>query len=99
MYHRLDYRWTATYKTERGTPYEIDDTDAPECPVSYVSPAVAELAGALEMARRAREATGENPLPPVKRWPVRLLDAARLIHIEGIREHNARIEAEARERE
>lgn len=58
-----------------------------------------ELAASLMLARQVREATGENPLPSVKLWPVRLIDAARLLHVEQIKEHNARIEAEDGERE
>jgi hypothetical protein len=99
VFYRPEYRWTATYKTRNGTPYEIDGSDIDECPVSYISADSAELAGSLELARQVREATGESPLPPVNRWPARLIDAARLVSIERIKEHNACGEAEAQERE
>ena len=52
----------------------------------------------LELARQVREATDESPLPPVKQWPVTLIDAARIIAVEDIKEHNARLEAEEDER-
>jgi hypothetical protein len=99
VYHRPDYRWTATYKTAKGTSYEIDETDIAECPVSYITARSSELVGSLEIARQVREATGESPLPPVTEWPVRLIDAARLVNVEGIKEHNACLEVEHHERE
>jgi len=98
-YYAPEYRWRAMYETERGTPYEVEGTEISECPVSFLSPLSVEVVSSLETARQLREATGENPLPPVRSWPVRLLDAQRLIHIEGIKTHNARIEAEQSERE
>lgn len=67
--------------------------------MSYISPLSAELVGSLDLARRVREGCGGSPLPPVDTWPVKLLDAARVMNVESIKEHNARIEAEADERE
>ena len=99
MYYKPQYQWSATYETEKGTAYTIEDTEIAECPVSYMSDESVELAASLVLARQVREATGENPLPPVPQWPVRLIDAARLIHIEGIKVHNACFEAEQSERE
>ena len=64
-----------------------------------MAPESTELAASIEAARQIREATGENPWPPVNTWPVRLLDSTRLISIESIKIHNARAEAEAHERE
>lgn len=93
------YRWSAKYETAKGSVYEVEETDIDECPVSYVSAWAAELAGSLEVMRQVREATGENPLPSVNRWPVRLLDAARLVNIERIKENNARMEMEHEERD
>jgi len=99
VYHNPDYRWTATYETAKGSHYEIDGTDIEECPVSYISSLSAELAGSIDIMNQVREATGENPLPPVIEWPVRLLDASRLVNVERIKEHNSRLEAEHEERE
>jgi hypothetical protein len=98
VYHKADYRWRAVYETAKGTPYTIDDTEIAECPVSYMSPENAEIVASLELARQVREATDESPLPPVKQWPVTLIDAARIIAVENIKDHNARIEAEEDER-
>jgi hypothetical protein len=56
-----------------------------------------ELICCLENARQVREATGENPLPPVRKWPVALIDAAKITWQERVREHNARVTAESEE--
>lgn len=79
--------------------YEIEESEIDECPVSYISPWAAELVGSLEVARQVREAIGENPLPPANRWPVRLLDAARLVNVESIKEEGARNLKEFEERD
>jgi hypothetical protein len=98
VYYWPEYRWRANYETDRGTPYSVDGTEIDECPVSYISGWAAEVVSSLELSRQVREATGENPLPPVHLWPVRLIDVARIISIEKIKESNARFEAEQAER-
>ena len=69
-----------------------------ECPVSFISPDSAELVASIQLVSNVREATGENPLPPVKTWPVTLIDAARIVRTEGIKENNECFKAEQSER-
>lgn len=99
MYYAPGFRWRAVYQTEKGTGYDIDKTEIDECPVSHISPWAAEVVASLALNTQVRDATGESPLPSVKLWPAKFVDAARICEVERIKEHNARIEAEASERE
>lgn len=70
-----------------------------ECPASFIDPTSAELVASIQLASNVREATGEHPLPPVNMWPVRLIDIARIVHTEGIKQNNSCFKAEQSERE
>ena len=93
-----DYLWVANYKTFDDTVFDIEGTEIEECPASSISPWAMDMVHTIESARQEREATGENSLPPVRTWPVRLLDAATLIWRESNRIDIARHEAQKHER-
>jgi len=92
--------WSAVYSTEKGTSYEIEDTELSECPASFISADAAEFVSIINRAELIKETHGASFFGgDLNQWPSVLVDAVAAYQDEKGKEHNAHMEALMRERE
>lgn len=95
--HSNSYKWTPEFHTEKGTPYTID-VECEDCPRSLVDDAAMALVSLVRQDRHAKDATGATLYGPVRgKWPSAWDDAVQIAERVRIMEHNAEIEAFARD--
>jgi hypothetical protein len=82
----------------KNTPFSIEGLEIQECPRSYITPRSTELVNIFGSAQHATKASGAALYgPDLAKWPAWAVDACVVLEIERILEHNARIEAQAKE--
>ena len=92
-------RWCAVYRTQKGTAYEIPDTQIEECPVSFITPLSIELIQIANRTSLAKEKTGAGMYgPDLSKYPSKFVDVITILEREVRKETNERYEVEASER-
>jgi len=93
---RLSFQWTADYKTDRGSHYEVPTT-CQICPAAIQDPELEFLVQLDAQNRRTKEAGGVMFGTDSSKWPAWFFDSVVAIEQERVSEHNARVSAEIEE--